>query len=38
MGKPYSIDLRERLVAAVLTGACLVIGRRSNLGWHQHSH
>jgi len=33
MGKPYSMDLRERVVAAVDKVACPVTGRRRSLGW-----
>ena len=33
MGKPYSMDLRERVVAAVRRAGCRAIRQRSSLGW-----
>jgi hypothetical protein len=33
MGKPYSMDLRERAVAAVVKGGCPAIKQRRNLAW-----
>ena len=32
MGRPYSDDLRERVVRAVIKGGLRGIGRRPNLG------
>jgi hypothetical protein len=38
MGKPYSVDLRERVVAAVETGRCLPLGSGAIRLLRQHSH
>ena len=36
MGKPYSEDLRERVVTAVVIGGCLAMRRLSKLASGEH--